>query len=157
MDFVNQIVKLDNSFYRAYPHSQYPEILYKQNRAYNCFIFELWDDIFVCIPYRTEVKHKYAYKFKNSARSKDHKSALDYTKAVIIKDTSYISSSPAVIDQDEYNETMNNINKIAIEIREFVNSYIDYHKSMGKISLQEYKRRYSCSPLQYFHNELNIR
>ncbi len=156
MDYAFQIVQLTAQFYHDYPHEKYPEILNKSNRAYNCFLFEIWEDIFVCVPYRTEIHHKYSYRFKNSVRAQQHKSGLDFSKAVIISNFNYISSASAVIDSDEFYETMKNITLIANKVFQYVKEYIDYNKGIHTISHQEYIRRYQYSPLQYFHKELNI-
>lgn len=80
----SQILKLTNTFYNAYPNPPYIEILKKQQRAYNCILFQSHYDYFICVPYRTEISHSYAYKFTSSSRSILHKSGLDYTKIVII-------------------------------------------------------------------------
>jgi len=62
-----QILKLTNAFYSAYPNPPYTEILKKNQRAYNCLLFQSHYDYFICIPYRSEITHKYAFikKIKN--------------------------------------------------------------------------------------------
>ncbi len=156
MNYDFQLVRLTSLFYQDYPHSSYPEILSKNSRTYNCFLFEIWKDIFVCVPYRTEINHKYSYRFKHSARSRQHKSGLDFSKAVIISNPDYISHTAAVIDTDEFRETIANIIHIATRVSQYVKDYIDYNKGIHTISEQEYTRRYQYSPLKYFHRELNI-
>ena len=42
------------------------------------------------------------------------------------------------------------------EALEYVEDYVKHMKGIQKLSVQEFKRRYSFSPLQYFHNELGI-
>ncbi len=64
-----QIIKLTDDFYNTYPNTPYIEILKKKQRAYNCILFQTHYGYFICVPYRTEISHKYAYHFKNSARS----------------------------------------------------------------------------------------
>lgn len=98
-------------------------------------MFQTHYGYFICVPYRTEISHKYAYHFKNSIRSRMHKSGLDYTKIVIIADAKYIDTQDALIDKDEYNETMVNLEKIKSEALAF----------------------YMFSPLKYFHTEMGIR
>ena len=94
-----QILKLTDVFYREYPNPLYNEILKKNNRAYNCLLFQSRYDYFICIPYRSEISHKYAFHFTNTTRSKEHKSGLDYSKIVIITKTDYIDSVDAIIDK----------------------------------------------------------
>ena len=75
-----QILKLTNAFYDKYTNPPYCEMLQKRSRSYNCLLFETHYDYFVCIPFRSEISHKYAYRVKYSKRSKKHKSGLDYSK-----------------------------------------------------------------------------
>ena len=156
MEYTFRLAQLTTKFYEDYPHNVYPEILNKEKRAYNCFIFKLWDDRFICVPYRTEINHKYAYSFKQSARSKLHNSGLDFSKSVIITDENYICTQSAVVDTDEFHETIANIDIIANKVLQFVTDYIDYIKFQNNMSKQEFNRRYRYSPLKYFHKELNI-
>ena len=119
-----QILKLTDVFYREYPNPLYNEILKKNNRAYNCLLFQSHYDYFICIPYRSEISHKYAFHFTNTTRSKEHKSGLDYSKIVIITKTDYIDSVDAIIDKDEFKETMVNLKQIKKEALDFVEDYV---------------------------------
>ena len=69
-----QILKLTDAFYKAYPNPPYREILKKKQRAYNCLLFQTHYNYFICIPYRTEISHRYAFHFTNTLRAKKHKS-----------------------------------------------------------------------------------
>ena len=151
-----QILKLTDEFFNAYPNPPYVEILKKRQRAYNCILFQTHYGYFICVPYRTEISHKYAYHFKNSIRSRMHKSGLDYTKIVIITDAKYIDTQDALIDKDEYNETMVNLEKIKSEALMFVEDYVLHIKKQKMLHPKEFKRRYLFSPLKYFHAEMGI-
>ena len=151
-----QILKLTDDFYKAYPNPPYIEILKKTQRAYNCILFQTHYDYFVCVPYRTEISHTYAYHFKNSVRSVSHKSGLDYTKIVIINKGEYIDTQDALIDKDEYNETMVNLDRIKREALEFVEDYVAHIKGENVLHAREFQRKYGFSSLKYFHNELGI-
>lgn len=151
-----QILKLTEAFYRAYPNPPYMEILKKMRRAYNCILFQTHYDYYICIPYRTEISHTYAYHFKNSLRSKAHKSGLDYTKIVIINKSEYIDNCDALIDQDEYKETRANISRIKREAMDFVEDYVAHMNGTKVLHQKEYERRYGYSPLKYFHRELGV-
>ena len=65
-----QILKLTDAFYKAYPNPPYREILKKKQRAYNCLLFQTHYNYFICIPYRTEISHRYAFHFTNTLRAK---------------------------------------------------------------------------------------
>lgn len=148
---------LSTKFFTNYSPHLFPEILRKKNRPYSCLAFKLSSDIFICIPYRTKINHKYAYHFKNSQRSKLHKSGLDYTKMVILCDESYLNCSRQVLlDADEYVETVRNVQIIRQEATGFLNQYIAHVTGQKLLHSEEFKRRYQYSPLKYFHKELGI-
>lgn len=86
-EYVYQILNLTDRFYKDYSLKEYDELLQKDKRAYNCLLIETHFDYYICIPFRTEISHKYAYKFKYSLRSRRHNSGLDYTKMIIVKKT----------------------------------------------------------------------
>ena len=149
-----QILKLTNAFYKAYPNPPYTEILKKNQRAYNCLLFQSHYDYFICIPYRSEITHKYAYHFTSTERAKQHKSGLDYSKTVIIDKMEYIDSVDAIIDKDEFNETIINLEKIKKEALKFVEDYVLHITGIKIMHIREFNRRYAFSPLRYFHNIL---
>ena len=150
MEFDVEVLRLSKKFYLDYPNAVYPEILEKAARAYACLLVDC-HDYFVCIPYRTSVLHKNAYHFKNSQRSVNNKSGLDYSKIAIIKDTDYIENVPAVIDKDEYNETMINIDKIVNDAVNYVETYIKPASGEKTHHPREYDRLYGYSTLPYFN------
>ena len=122
-----QILELTDVFYAQYPNPPYTEILKKKKRAYH---------------------------FKNTHRSQKHRSGLDYTKIIIIKNKEFLDSKDALIDKDEFNETVKNLNKIKRQALRFVQDYIDHISGKRLLHLKEFKRRYQYSTLQYFHKEL---
>ncbi len=151
-----QILKLTDKFYEIYLNSSYNEILKKKQRAYNCLLFQTHYDYFICIPYRTEIRHEYAFHFTTTARSKLHRSGLDYSKIVIIANKDYIDSKDAIIDKDEFKETMVNLERIKKEALEFVEDYVKHVKGIELLHKREFSRRYGFSSLKYFHQELGI-
>ena len=151
-----QILRLSSAFYTHYKSLPYQEILKKNNRPYNCLLFQTHYDYYICIPYRTQISHSYAYRFKNSKRSRKHKSGLDYTKIVIINNSKYIEDKNTIIDKDEYKETIQYFSKIKMQALKYVEDYIEHVQGTNLLSCQEFKRRYNYSTLKYFHNELGI-
>lgn len=155
MEYIAKIYNLSSQFYTDYPHSQYPEISRKKGRAYSCLLVEYMDDLFICIPFRSYVRHKYAYHFKTSARSKQCQSGLDYTKVTLIKNNDYLDAvAPAIVDQDEYKETVQNLSRIAQEVYDYISDYKDDLNGVKKLHLKEWKRRYGMSTLPYFEEFL---
>ena len=84
-------------------------------------------------------------------------SGLDYTKMVVISNYAYIDSDSAVVDDDEYIETVQNIKRIARQAQRFVEDYILHEKKVNLLNPAEYDRRYRFSPLKYFHKELGLK
>lgn len=156
LEFDFQILRLTDKFFEDYSSRGYPEIMSKKGRGYNCLLIETHYDFFICVPYRTEIRHKYAYHFENSKRSREHCSGLDYTKMVIIKNPLYISSTDTVIDKDEYIETKRGIYKIVKGALSFLEDYIGHHTGRKKLDKNEYEKRYRYSSLKYFHEELSL-
>ena len=68
----------------------------------------------------------------------------------------YIDSVDAIIDQDEFRETIKHLEQIKKEALDFVEDYIAHINGTRKLHNVEFKRRYAFSPLKYFHKELNI-
>lgn len=156
-EFDYQVLNLTQKFYNDYPDPPYTEIVRKNNRPYNCLLIQSHYGYFICIPYRSHIRHKYAYMFKKSVRSKRTKSGLDYSKIVIITDSRYIGKITAIVDKDEYNETRDNIEYIRNDAKKYVDEYVDC--LMGKPSKydkKEFERIYKYSTLKYFHNQLGL-
>ena len=151
-----QILKLTNLFYQKYPNPPFVEIMNKNNRAYSCLLFQSHYDYFICVPYRTEISHKYAFHFKKTKRSRIHKSGLDYTKIIIISNGDFIDDKDALIDKDEYKETVRNIEKIKKDALEYVEKYIEHVKGVKCMHEREFARKYSYSTLKYFHKEMGL-
>lgn len=151
-----RICRLSDNFFESYPKTEYPEILEKRDRPYHCMIFEISDTYCACVPYRTQIKHPYAFHFRNSVRSIAHKSGLDYTKTVIINRITYLNTEQMVIDQDEYVETVRNMTRIKKEVFDFIEKYRKHIRGEEVLHPLEYRRRYCYSPLKYFHHELGI-
>ena len=151
-----QIVKLTDLFYQQYPHPPYIEILKKRARAYNCLLFQTHYNYLICIPYRSEITHSYSYQFKKSRRSKKHNSGLDYTKILIIDNLEYIDKKDAIIDKDEYIETLKNFEKIKYEALKYVEDYVAHINKSKVLHPLFFKRKYGFSTLKYFHKELGL-
>lgn len=150
MNFDFELKYLNNTFYDTYDEVNYGEILRKEARSYSCIVLETKYDYFICLPFRTDMSHKYGYHFKNSVRSRTYMSGIDYSKMVILKDNSYFSTTNAVVDGDEYVEMVQNIEKIVTEANEYLDNYINYKKGLNNISARDFARAYRFSTLKYF-------
>ena len=156
VDFDYQVLHLSEDFYNNYPVYRYRELLSKDKRSYNCLLIQTKYDYYVCIPYRSEINHRNAYKFSGTTRTLNHNTGLDYSKIIIIKNGNYLSDDVALIDNDEYNETVINIDQIVDEANKYVDDYINHCNGVQRLHPREFARRYRYSTLKYFHGELGI-
>jgi len=154
--FDYQVLNLSRQFYKDYPDPPYSEIIRKSSRPYSCLLLQSHYGYFICIPFRSHINHKHAYKFKHSLRSKRTNSGLDYSKIIILKSTTYLSRTDAIVDKDEYNETRNNINHIKNDAQDYIDNYVGYYLNPNNYDKKSFCRTYQYSTLQYFHKELGI-
>ena len=150
---IYEIRLLSNEFYTDFTLSMYPEMEDKQCRPFLVLIIKIEDNKFA-IPFRTNVKHKYCYKFLNTNRNTTSSTALDFSKAVVINDDKYLGSS-ATIDRKEYLELEN---KTMFIIKKFITFILKYKKIMKNPSINryEYELLSKYSTLKYFHQELGL-
>ena len=138
-------------FYTAYPTEKYEEIEYKPSRPYVVMIVEIDGNKFA-LPLRTNIRHNYCYKFKNTGRNTQSSTGIDFTKAVIVNETKFIGDS-TTIDNKEYVELMNKFYFVIKKFKIYLEGYIKYRKYGG----DEFSaRKYQFTTLQYFENELGI-
>ena len=75
---------------------------------------------------------------------------------IITKNDDYVSNEAAVVDQDEYKETVKNIERISAGAITYIENYVEYVLGNSKMSEKEFKRKYGCSTLGYFIEELGL-
>ena len=144
-----QTVILKKTFYDQ--HVEHKEILAnKDGRPYLSLIIEYNDKIFA-IPFRTNIKHKYAFIFKTSTRKTDiskGEPGIDYTKSVVIKETDI--ERHCAINKNEWIEINKNLNTIT-------NNFMDYIKKfIASIATDDFKKLpvFKYSSLQYFIEDI---
>lgn len=156
MELDVKIYQLSSEFLRDHPAAQYPELMYKKGRPYSCLLLDLHPDYWVCIPYRSSIHHKNAFLFTGTERSRRTKSGLDYSKMVLIQKESYLDAANVVVDQDEYNETIRNIRRIAGQALEYLDGYIRHVNGTRPLHPKAYARTYQYSTLPYFHDIMGL-
>lgn len=67
-----------------------------------------------------------------------------------------MDTKDALIDKDEFNETIKHLERIKKEGMTFVEEYVQHITGNKKMDPREFQRRYTYSPLKYFHKELGI-
>ena len=151
------IYRLNNKFLNDYSIDIYPELLFKVERPYTCLLIEDYRGFYICIPFRSNIYHKNAFIFHNTKHPTHSKSGLDYSKIVLINNKYYFDDSNVVIDEEEYKQTMLNIEKIAADASSYVENYFNHINNVKKMNQNQFNRRYKYSTLKYFKNIWNNR
>ncbi len=143
--------KLSKDFYAKYPPEQYPELEHKQNRPYIVMVVVI-DGNKYALPFRTNIRHDYCYKFKKTGRATNSSTGIDFTKAVIVNDPALIGAA-TMIDNKEYVELSQKFYFIVGKFKKYLEDYLKYRREGGN----EYvRRKYLYSTLQYFNEELGL-
>ncbi len=159
MEFTASVCRLTHNFLKTYPEKKYPELMCKAGRPYSCLLLDTHDNYFICIPFRSHIRHKNAYLFHGTERSKRSESGLDYTKIVLIakgKYKEYMDAERVVVDQDEYKEVRLNLIKIAEEASDYVEKYLAHVTGEKPMHPRQFLRKYQYSTLRYFHEVMGI-
>lgn len=143
---------LTESFFYDHSRTKYPEIERKRNRPYMFIALRIEGNYFA-IPFRTNINHKYSYRFGATGRKTVFSTGVDFTKAVIVDKESYIGEK-VKIDKAEYNELRKKYFHVIAKFKKYVKGYITL--SRKKVDMESnYKYRYST--LRYYHKELGIK
>ena len=156
LNYDYEIYKLTNEFVSHYPIDTFPEVLTKLDRPHYCLLIDTHCDYFICVPFRSNVRHNNAFHFRNTNRSKQMLSGLDYSKIAIIKNHAYLESKNVVVDNDEYLETIKNVDRITKEAVDYVNTYISHVNGTEPLHPKEFDRKYKYSTLKYYHDILGL-
>ena len=113
---------LSKYFYDEYPQDVFKEMIQKESRPFLVLLIKIKDLTFA-IPFRSNVRHDYCYKFKNSTRNTETSTALDFSKAIVINDEKYLETF-ASIDKKEYVELNSKFYFIFHKFEKFVYKYI---------------------------------
>lgn len=138
---------LTQDFYDKYNETDYPEIERKLLRPYTMVDVSI-NGLDFGIPLRSGIKHEYAL-----WTDKENHCGLDYSKAVLIADKTYIDEKVPFIRGNEHN---------SLKGKEYIlkkgfESYIKkYKKALSRIDIERNKQICQYSTLQYFHKELGI-
>lgn len=149
------ILKLTSQFYQDYPKDKYPEILRKNDRPYDVAIMKLYKDKYVCVPFRSDMRHHNGYEFRNYDRNKHIRSGLDFSKLIILEDETYFDCVGGV-DEIERKEFYDNIVMIHHQVIQYINTYLHHMTGRKLLNKHTFDRKYKYSTLNYFHNEMQI-
>ena len=145
MKKIIELRKLTEHFYQDYPHSLYPEIEQKKGRPYVVLLVEINNNLFA-IPLRTNIRHSFCYKFKNTGRSTNSSTGIDFTKAIVVLKQSYLGEETS-IDDKEYLEIQKKAFFIISQFRKYVEGYVMARTTETNPYL---KKKYKYTSLDYF-------
>lgn len=133
---------LTEKFYNDYPHEQYKQMELKSDRPYAHVTIELYNQLF-CIPLRSHIDHPHAF-FTN----KKERCGVDYSKAVVIKDETYIDKNRKVfIRPDEFKKLQGKDYIIKKQFMEYIELY---KKAKVDETVSHRENILKFSTLQYF-------
>ena len=152
MNYNYEIRHLSNIFKIEYPENLYPEFENKAKRPFVVFLVEIDNHIFA-IPFRTNMNHKYGFKFSESNLNTRSSTGLDFTKAVLVDNTKLLGEKVR-IDSKEFKK----LNKKCLFIKnQFEKYYYNYKKYVKGELNNKLSEAYKYSTLKYFHKELDIK
>lgn len=153
MNKLYSINYLSNDFFNTMCTPERSEIENKPERPYVVLLVNISGNTFA-IPFRTNLPHNNGYKFRKTGRPTKCSSGIDFSKAVIVNDKSYIGNT-AFVDKEEFRELSNKSNFIIKKFETYVNNYI---KVANGTTTDKYTvNKYQYSTLRYFHDELGIK
>lgn len=117
----------------------------EKNRGYGILIIEIHNDLRFGIPLRSNLHHKYGFKTIGEK-------GLDYSKAVLIKNTAFIGQS-FKIPHDEYLKIKAREYFITSRFQKYVERYI---KLANKGDTNALQQSYRYTTLVNYHAELGI-
>ncbi len=129
---------LTDAFYDKYMDCK--EILQKKDRPYVCITIEV-DGRKYAIPVRHHISHKYAFYTIGD-------SGLDYTKAVLIEDESFLSGDSPIIDTIEWRKIQMNEGAIYVGFSSYLRKYKHALKNRDSVRNDNILK---YSALQYFN------
>ena len=113
-----RFVFLSKKFYNTYPISRYPEMEQKQNRPYIQVYVEI-DGVQYAIPLRSDINHPHVL-----WTDKKNHCGVDFSKAVVIKDESYIDLSVEPhLRQNEFDALRGKDFKIKSKMEKYISDY----------------------------------
>lgn len=143
-----RFVFLSQEFYNTYPTSQYSEMEQKQNRPYIQVCVEI-DGVQYAIPLRSDIHHPHVL-----WTDKKNHCGVDFSKAVVIKDESYIDLSiEPHLRQNEFDALRGKDFKIKSKMEKYI---ADYKKAKKDLSKPINQMLVKYSTLQYFEKEIGL-
>ena len=139
---------LSEKFYKDYPSDEYKEMMLKEDRPYTQVVTNV-NGLKFAVPLRSEISHPTDVLWTD----KQAKHGLDFTKAVLILDDSYLSDKRAYIRDKEHRHLLGKEYRVKEKMEKCINNY-----KKAKENIQEPHNAEYCSysTLQYFEKYIYI-
>ena len=149
MKKIFELRKLSEEFYNDFPAELFPEMEHKENRPYIVLLVKV-NGLTFAIPFRTNIRHSFCYKFKNSDRITSSSTGIDFSKAVVINKETYLGDETDINDK-EYIELQSKYFFIINKFKNYVQGYLSLKQNKSNEYLE---KRYKFSTLKYFDDML---
>jgi len=154
-----QLKKLDRTFYNNNNHLK--QALDNTNgnweagkvRGYGVVVIN-FNGLTFAIPLRSNIKHKAAFITVKNQASGNNGKGLDFTKALLITDSKYISASSFKISPDEYKKLLNKEVFITDRFERYVEKYVKARNNSDRYILNSTEYRFTT--LINYHSELGL-
>lgn len=133
---------LSTKFYNDYPANRYPEMMLKKDRPYTQVITNV-NGLRFAVPLRSDISHATDVLWTN----KKEKHGLDFTKAVLILDDSYIDNDKVYIRSAEHKHLLGKEYLVKQKMEKCISNYKKAKEHLEEKHNQEYCK---YSTLQYF-------
>lgn len=148
MSNTQRFIFLSEKFFKEYPTEKFPQIKQKDNRPYIQIIFEI-DGIRFAAPLCSGIHHPHAF----WTNKKEHK-GIDLSKAIVIKDDSYINTSTVpYLRPEEFVVLKGKDFQIKAKMKKYLQTYKDAKSHPDKPFSQKV---INFSALQYFEKEIGL-
>jgi protein AbiQ len=138
---------LTSQFFQEYNNTDYPEIEQKADRPYIMIRINI-NGIDFAIPLRSGISHNNAL-----WTNKPNKCGVDYSKAVIIPDASYIDGKAPHIRPDEFKALLGKDYLLKTGFEKYIEDYKEAYKNQH---IDRNRTLCKYSTLQYYHKEIGI-
>lgn len=138
---------LTEQFYIKYNQQNYPEIERKRDRPYVMIKINV-DGLDFAIPLRSNISHNHVL-----WTDKKNRCGVDYSKAVIIPDQSYIDSRQPHIRENEHRALKGKEYLLKTGFEKYIK---EYKEALNEQHIQRNKILCNYSTLQYYHREIGL-
>ncbi len=134
--------QLSKDFFNDYPYDNYSEMMLKDDRPYIQVLTTINGLIFA-VPLRSGISHNYDVLWTDKAS----KCGLDFTKAIPILKSTYISNKRVYVRQKEYQHLLGKERRVQEKMEKCIKNY---KKAKTRLDIERNVQYCNFSTLKYF-------